>query len=61
MSSNNRPVADFVRDDAGAGLIEYALILSIVSVTAILAMIFLRTNLMGLFSNIGNTVGQYPN
>ena len=48
-------------DQGGAGLIEYALILSIVSVTAILAMIFLRTNLMGLFSNIGNTVGQYPN
>lgn len=50
----------FLADDEGAGFIEYALILSIVSVTAILAMIFLRTNLMGLFSDIGNTVKQYP-
>jgi len=57
MSSNNRPVADFVRDDAGAGLIEYALILSIVSVAAILVM---KDQLTSYFSNIGNTVGQYP-
>ena len=60
MSSNNRPVADFVRDDAGAGLIEYALILSIVSVAAILAMAVMKDQLTSYFSNIGNTVGQYP-
>jgi len=61
FSSSISSLVRFLVDDDGAGLIEYALILSIVSVTAILAMIFLRTNLMGLFSNIGNTVGQYPN
>jgi len=61
FSSSISSFVRFLTDDEGAGLIEYALILSIVSVTAILAMIFLRTNLMGLFSNIGNTVGQYPN
>ena len=55
MSSNNRPVADFVRDDAGAGLI-----LSIVSVAAILAMVVMKDQLTSYFSNIGNTVGQYP-
>ena len=53
MSSNNRPVADFVRDDAGAGLIEYAL-------AAILAMVVMKDQLTSYFSNIGNTVGQYP-
>ena len=61
FSSSISSLVRFLVDDDGAGLIEYALILSSVSVTAILAMIFLRTNLMGLFSNIGNTVGQYPN
>jgi len=61
FSSSISSLDRILADDEGAGLIEYALILSIVSVTAILAMIFLRTNLMGLFSNIGNTVGQYPN
>ena len=61
MFSSHLSIGCFLREDDGAGLIEYALILSIVSVTAILAMIFMRGQLMGLFSNIGNTVGQYPN
>jgi pilus assembly protein Flp/PilA len=44
----------FWRDDEGQGLVEYALILAVISITVILAMIFLRGQLQNQFSNIGN-------
>jgi pilus assembly protein Flp/PilA len=45
---------DFLREDSGAGLVEYALILALVAIGVILAMLFLRGNLVNLFSAIGN-------
>ncbi len=45
----------FWRDD-GQGLVEYALIISIIAVAVILAMIFLRGQLQNQFSNIGNNL-----
>lgn len=46
----------FWRDDAGQGLVEYALIVSIIAIAVILAMVFMRTQLQTLFSNIGNSL-----
>jgi len=46
----------FWRDDEGQGLVEYALIISVIAITVIVAMIFLRGQLMNQFSNIGNNL-----
>lgn len=46
----------FWRDDAGQGLVEYALIVSIIAIAVILAMVFMRTQLQTLVSNIGNNL-----
>ena len=46
----------FHDDEAGQGLVEYALIISVIAITVILAMIFLRGQLQNQFSNIGNNL-----
>jgi Flp pilus assembly pilin Flp len=44
----------FLRDENAAGLVEYALILGVVAISVIVAMVFLRTQLINVFSMIGN-------
>ena len=46
----------FWRDDQGQGLVEYALIISVIAITVIVAMVFLRSQLQVMFSNIGNNL-----
>ena len=46
----------FWRADDGQGLVEYALIISIIAVAVIIAMIFVRGGLQTMFSNIGNNL-----
>ena len=46
----------FWHDDAGQGLVEYALIISVIAIAIIVAMVFLRSQLQTLFSNIGNNL-----
>lgn len=46
----------FWRDEAGQGLVEYALIIVVIAIAVIVAMIFLRGQLMNEFSNIGNSL-----
>ena len=46
----------FWHDDAGQGLVEYALIISVIAIAVILAMVFVRSQLQTLFSNIGNNL-----
>lgn len=45
---------DFFREDDGQGLVEYALIIAVIAIAVIVAMIFLRTQIQNIFSNIGN-------
>ena len=45
-----------LRDEDGQGLVEYALIISVISIAIILAMIFLRGQISNLFSDIANNV-----
>jgi pilus assembly protein Flp/PilA len=49
-------VLDFIRDDEGQGLVEYALIIAVIAIAVIVAMIFLRGQLQNIFSNIGNNL-----
>jgi pilus assembly protein Flp/PilA len=49
-------VLEFIRDDEGQGLVEYALIIAVIAIAVIVAMIFLRGQLQNIFSNIGNNL-----
>lgn len=46
----------FWRADDGQGLVEYALIISVIAIAVILAMIFVRGQLQNMFSDIGNNL-----
>ncbi len=46
----------FWRDDQGQGLVEYALIIVVIAIAVIVAMVFLRSQLQVMFSNIGNNL-----
>ena len=46
----------FWRDDQGQGLVEYALIIAVIAVAVIVAMVFLRSQLQVMFSDIGNNL-----
>jgi Flp pilus assembly pilin Flp len=43
-------------DEAGQGLAEYALILSLIAIVAILALVFLGGNVKTLISNVGSSI-----
>ena len=49
-------MSGFLRDESAAGLVDYALIPGIVSITVIIEMVFLRDQITNLFSTIGNSV-----
>ena len=42
--------------EEGQGLVEYALIIAVVSLGVIAALTFLRDNIRGLFSKAGSTI-----
>jgi len=46
----------FIRDEEGQGLVEYALIIAVIAIAVIVAMIFLRDQIQNIFSNIGNNL-----
>lgn len=46
----------FMRDEDGQGLVEYALIIAVIAIAVIVAMVFLRDQISNIFSNIGNNL-----
>ena len=40
----------------GQGLVEYALIIAFIAVVVIVAMVFLREQISGMFSKVGNSL-----
>ena len=52
----NRLFATFRRDSDGQGLAEYALILALIAVVAIVALLFMGTQLSDKLSDIGTQV-----
>ncbi len=51
-----RSLLDEALDDAGQGLVEYALIIAVIAIAVIVAMIFLRGQISNIFSSIGNSL-----
>ncbi|MCA9979609.1 MAG: Flp family type IVb pilin [Anaerolineales bacterium] len=51
----------FLPREDGQGLVEYALILVLVSVAVIAIMIFLSGAIGGVFSDVGDTLNARPN
>jgi len=49
-------VLEFIRNDEGQGLVEYALIIAVIAIAVIVAMIFLKGQIQNIFSNIGNNL-----
>ncbi len=49
-------MVEFVRNDEGQGLVEYALIIAVIAIAVIIAMVFYRNQLMNYFSFIGNNL-----
>lgn len=57
MTSIDPAINGFLdRDEAGQGLAEYALILSLIAIVAIFALAFLGSNVSSLLSTVGNSV-----
>ncbi len=46
----------FIREEEGQGLVEYALIIAVIAIAVIVAMVFLRGQIENIFSNIGNNL-----
>ena len=48
----------YVADEAaeGQGLVEYALIIAFIAVLVIVALVFLKNQITGLFSKVGNSL-----
>ena len=49
-------LASLRRDDEGQGLAEYALILALIAIVAILALIFLGTQISEILQTIGSSI-----
>ena len=49
-------LATLIREEEGQGLVEYALIIAIIAIAVIVAMIFMRDQLVNLYSRIGNNL-----
>jgi pilus assembly protein Flp/PilA len=53
-------VATRTRSERGASMVEYALLVGLIAVVAVVAIGFLGHGISGLFSNANNTVGNVP-
>ena len=49
-------IASFRSDEEGQGLAEYALILALIAIAAIIALIFLGGQVSKILSQVGNSV-----
>ena len=49
-------LARFVKDEDGASMVEYALLVALIAVVVIAAALFLGTEINDKFSEVGNTV-----
>ncbi len=51
---------NFWNDDSGQGLVEYALIIALVAIGLILALLFLRNAIGGIFDDISGELNNAP-
>jgi len=56
MSFISALISSIRRDEEGQGLAEYALILALIAIVAILALIFLGSQISSILSTVGESV-----
>ena len=56
MSLITALIASFRRDEEGQGLAEYALILALIAIVAILALIFLGSQISAILSTVRSSI-----
>ena len=56
----SRSVVTFLKDDEGQGLVEYALIIALISIVAIVALQFLGNKANNTLNNAGNSLSGNP-
>jgi pilus assembly protein Flp/PilA len=56
MSMLTALISSFRRDEEGQGLAEYALILALIAIVAILALIFLGSQISTILNAVGKSV-----
>ena len=56
MSTINALIQLISRDEEGQGLAEYALILALIAVVAIIALLFLGGQINNILSTVGNSI-----
>jgi pilus assembly protein Flp/PilA len=56
MKNPSAVLSLLLNDDRGQGLVEYALIFVLIVIVAIVALIFLGTQLSSIVTDIGNSV-----
>jgi pilus assembly protein Flp/PilA len=49
-------MVEFLKNEEGQGLVEYALIIAIIAIAVIVSMVFFRNQLTNYFSMIGNNL-----
>jgi pilus assembly protein Flp/PilA len=49
-------MVEFLKNEEGQGLVEYALIIAIIAIAVIVSMVFFRDQLSNYFSMIGNNL-----
>ena len=49
-------MVEFLRNEEGQGLVEYALIIAVIAIAVIVSMVLFRDQLTNYFSNIGNNL-----
>jgi pilus assembly protein Flp/PilA len=52
----NALIARFSQEEEGQGLAEYALILALIAVVAIIALIFLGNQVSGILNHVGSSI-----
>jgi len=53
--------AKFTKDEKGAGLVEYILLVALIALAVIAAVVFLRGQVSDKFSEAGSRVSNAPN
>ncbi|MET0894329.1 MAG: Flp family type IVb pilin [Acidimicrobiia bacterium] len=53
--------AKFSKDEDGASMVEYILLVALIALAVIAAVVFLRGQLQGKFSDAGSKISNAPN
>jgi Flp pilus assembly pilin Flp len=52
--------AKFTRDETGASMVEYILLVALIALAVLAAVVFMRSNMQDSFSDAGDKVSRLP-